>query len=312
MRGLETVSAAIRAKLPSKMSIHGLLAADFLLNPPAESWVKVIPTIAEFNSIPFFWPQAAQELLPGTAKRLLNKQQSSFRRDWEQLRSGYPHVISEDYMHAWFVVSTRAFYQETRETLLYPWHDRLALLPVADLFNHAASGCNVSYCDDSYDIIADRRYSQGDEVCTSYGEHSNDFLLAEYGFLLQNNAHDRFDPEDLISSELNAKETALLKQMKTLGALRQFCGPATEDEETRLEDEGWLQSTSEAVDNVQLRQLLTRFLEEIKRYRQDVLALGEGNQGYQTLLLQRWNEIDALVRKAMQLGTLDSESQSIQ
>ncbi|KAJ3499533.1 hypothetical protein NLG97_g244 [Lecanicillium saksenae] len=290
------------------MSIHGLLAADFILNPPADNWVEVIPTITEFNSIPFFWPKAAQELLPRTAKRLLDEQENNFRRDWEQFQSGYSHVASEDYMHAWFVVNTRAFYQETRQTLLYPWRDRLALLPVADLFNHAAAGCKVSYCADSYDIIADRQYLEGEEVYTSYGEHSNDFLLAEYGFLLSHNTKDRFDPEDFVSSRLNAEETTLLKQMKTLVALRQICGPATEEE--FLRDEGWFEGTSETVDKVRLQKLLAKLLEEVERYRQDVLALNDNIQGYQTLLLQRWNQIDELVRKAIQLSTFENESQS--
>ncbi len=308
MRGLETVSAATRAKLPPKMSIHGLLAADFLLNPPVKSWIKVIPTLAELSSIPFFWPPAAQELLPGTAKRLLKKQQRSFHRNWEQLQSGYLNIASEEYLYAWFVVSTRAFYQETRQTLQYPWHDRLALLPVADLFNHAAFGCHVSYRGDSYEIIADREYSRGDEVCTSYGDHSNDFLLAEYGFLLQNNPHDRFDPNDLITSEITAEDTALLKQMKTLAVLRQVCGPATE--ETLPDDGEWSQNTSQLFNHVRLRELLAKSLEEIEGHRQNVLALGDDNHGYQTLLLQRWNQIDHLVRKAMQLSTVTDGSQS--
>lgn len=278
MRGLETVSAAIRSNLPLKMSIHGLLAADFVLNPPAQGWMNVIPTISELNSIPFLWSQAAQNLLPGAAKSLLDKQQSSFGRDWEQFRSAYPNAASEDYIHAWFVVSTRAFYQETRQTLPYPWHDRLALLPVADLFNHAAVGCKVSYCADSYEIIADRKYLKGDEVCTSYGEHSNDFLLAEYGFLLQNNTNYRFDPDDLMTRELNAEESALLQQLKTVAVLRQVCGPGTE-EKALCDDDGWFENRSATVDNVKLRELLTKCLEGIEGHRQAVLALGGSNQG---------------------------------
>lgn len=309
MRGLETVPTTIRAKLPPKMSIHGLLAADFVLNPPAESWVNVIPTVAEFSSIPFFWPQAAQKLLPGTAKRRLDKQQSTFGRDWQQFQSEYPKVPIGNYRHAWFVVSTRAFYQETRQTLRYPWHDRLALLPVADLFNHAAVGCKVSYGSDGYEIVADREYSKGDEVCTSYGEHSNDFLLAEYGFLLQDNAHDRFDPDDLMTLELDADEIALLKQMKTVAALRQVCGPATEEEALR-DDDGWFESTSATVDGVKLRRMLTKCLKGIEAHRRNVLALDDGSHRCQALLLQRWEEVDKLVQKAVQLSNFDHGSLS--
>ncbi|KAJ4161681.1 uncharacterized protein LMH87_007706 [Akanthomyces muscarius] len=247
------------------MSIHGLLAADFVLNPPTRNWVNVIPTVTEFNSIPFFWPEAAQKMLPGAAKRLLDKQRSTFGRDWEQFQSGYPKVASEDYMHAWFVVSTRAFYQETRQTLRYAWRDRLALLPVADLFNHAAVGCKVSYGADSHEMIADRKYSKGDEACTSYGEHSNDFCWPK----------------------LNAEEAALLKQMKTAAALRQVCGPATEEEALR-DDDGWFEKTSATIDGVKLRELLTKCRGRIQGHRRDVLALGDSSERYQALLRQRW------------------------
>ncbi|TQV92104.1 hypothetical protein V2A60_004404 [Cordyceps javanica] len=284
------------------MSIHGLLAADFVLNPPSKNWLEVIPTISEFNSIPFFWPRDAQALLPGAAKRLLEKQQSSFRRDLEQFQNAYPHVASKDYMHAWFVVSTRAFYQETPQTLAYPWHDRLALLPVADLFNHADTGCEVSYYTDSYTILADRDYLKGDEVCTSYGEHSNDFLLAEYGFLLKDNPHDRIDPNDLVSPEMNTQEIIMLSQMRTLASMSPIFSPANADE-MAPHDKDCSEDISGAFDTEQLKKVLAKSLENIKRHHDDVLALSDEDQQYQSLLLERWTQIDQLVRKAIQLSS---------
>lgn len=282
------------------MSIHSLLAAEFVLNPPAKSWRNVIPTIADFGSLPFFWPASAQKLLPSAAKRLLDNQQRSFQKDWEHFRSGYPGTPPDAYKHAWFVVNTRAFYQETQETLRYPWHDRLALLPVADLFNHAAVGCQASFSADSYEIIADRDYRIGDEICTSYGDHANDFFLAEYGFLLQDNDYDRFDPEGLLSSEPSAEEAKLVKHMKTSAVLRQVCGPPTEEEHL-FDDEEWSEEDLEEADDVQVCKLLAKFLKSIDGYRRDVEKLADGKQGYKALLLQRWNEIDQLVRKGIRL-----------
>lgn len=251
--------------------------------------------------MPFFWPRAAQKLLPGTAERLLTTQQTSLCRDWEQVQSRYPQIAWDDYVHAWFVVSTRAFYQETPQTLPYPELDRLALLPVADLFNHAVTGCKVSKSDDGYCITADREYLRGEPVHLSYGDHSNDFLLAEYGFLLQYNTNDRFDPEDLISPEFSAEETAPLRQMKDLAALRQVCGPPTRED--TLADEGRLGNISGAVDNVRMSELLSKLLEEIEKYHSATSALGDNDQGCQTLLLQRWDQIGELVREASWLST---------
>ena len=62
--------------------------------------------------------------------------------------------------------------------------DCLALVPLADLFNHAAEGCEVSFSPAAYTVNAHRRIEEGEEVCISYGAHSNDFLLVEYGFVM--------------------------------------------------------------------------------------------------------------------------------
>lgn len=309
MRGLDAVSPAVSAKLPPDMSIHGLLAADFILSPPSENWTRVLPSFADFSGIPFFWPEEAQKLLPGAAKHLLENQQTKFHRDWEQLRRGHPRVALDDYKHAWFIVSSRSFYQETPRTLRCPWEDRVALMPVADLFNHAAVGCKVSYSEEGYEITADRDYHPGDEICTSYGNHTNDFLLVEYGFVLDDSTCDRFDPVDLISSALGSEEAALLWQMRRSPAYQQVCGPATEEGGV-YDDAGWDEEDQpeRQVDHVRLCQTLaSKCVEEIKERRREVSTLGDGSQLYQRLLLERWDQIDKLVQKAIRLSRYVSE-----
>ena len=72
------------------------------------------------------------------------------------------------------IINTRTFYYVTAQMEAYPPDDRLALLPVADLFNHAAGGCQVSFTPDGcFSVCADRVYRAGEEVYVSYGEHSN-------------------------------------------------------------------------------------------------------------------------------------------
>lgn len=300
VRSLETVSRVIRAKIPEGITIHSLLAADLVLKPLAESWARVIPKLSDFESFPFFWPETAQDLLPTEAKLLLHRQQSSFKQDWEQLKIAFPNVQLREYTHAWFVVSTRAFYNETPQTILYPWHDRLALLPVADLFNHAATGCQVSYSSKSYTITADRDYPKGSEVCTSYGDHSNDFLLTEYGFLLQNNPSDHFTVDDLISPKASTKQAETLKEMATFGALGQSCKPGAEADNI-INNKKRSESTYTTA-QVLLHEILENLPEEMKVRRQKITSLDDGDGRCRTLLLERWNQIEELGQKAIRLG----------
>lgn len=316
IRSRETVPASILNNVPETMTIHGLLAAAFLLNPPAESWRRLIPERKDFDTFPFFWPKAAQELLPAEAKRLVITQQSNFDQDWKNIASGFPEISLEGYEYAWFVVGTRSFYYETPQTILYPWHDRLALLPIADLFNHAEIGCQVSHsAEEGYKVTADRAYGKGSEVCTSYGDHSNDFLLAEFGFLLRNNAHDQVYLDQLLLPKLDAERRGFLEQRKRLGAfllkpssrpcprtviaLCLVCAPAT-DWKDIVDGKKSSKSTLTAANKL-LQGILEAFLVEITAHRRKVTALDNASDVCRTLLAERWDQIDKLVRKAVQL-----------
>lgn len=315
IRSLSTVSKTISSKLPQDASIHGLLAADLLFNPPkATHWGKLVPKLADFQEqVPYFWSKSLQELLPVEAKTLLAKQQATFRRDWEQFKIGFPDTNMQDYLYAWFLVSTRAFYYETPQTLLYPWHDRLALLPVADLFNHAATGCSVSYSlSGSYTITADREYLEGEEVCTSYGHHSNDFLLAEYGFVLPDNSADLVSLDDVILPKLSGEQKASLNEKGELGnfmlsadskpcdrtkaALHQLLNGAATKSDGGLDS----QNTPSGTDAL-LSSLLAELLNRIKSTRKAIFTSDAGTASQRAVLVQRWDQIEAILKQSIEV-----------
>ncbi|KAK2592197.1 hypothetical protein QQS21_010116 [Conoideocrella luteorostrata] len=310
IRSLDKIPQSITAKLPPDMSIHGLLAAEITLYPARlTSWAKIVPKMADFEDcMPYFWPVTLQHYLPKEAKNLLEKQKYMFSKDWDMYRQAFPTSIMQDFMHAWFLVSTRSFYHETCQTSLYPWHDRLALLPMADLFNHAATGCHVCYSSEHYTITTDREYLNGEEVHISYGDHSNDFLLAEYGFILPDNSHDRVCINDLILGELQAEQRAFLKDKGALGdfmlsvqsqpcsrtkvALQLLCDTVTND---KLDSCHTRSGT-----DLYLPQLLTKFLDEIQDIKKAILGNIAGNSTQQSLLMQRWNQIEVIVKQTIE------------
>lgn len=216
------------------MAVHGLLAADLALNTTYNeakygAWDAVVPSRQDIQlSMPLTWPKALQDLLPTAAKRLLEKQRKKFDLDWSIVSGAFPFSADEglaascpkeEYMYTWLLVNTRTFYFVTPQTEKLPKEDHMALQPVADLFNHTdKDGCHVAFDhNDSYSFRTRRAYEKGEEVHISYGSHSNDFLLTEYGFVLASNTWDEVCLDDAIMPSLSKRLQDELEDVGFLG-----------------------------------------------------------------------------------------------
>ncbi|KAJ1336048.1 protein-histidine N-methyltransferase [Microdochium nivale] len=172
LRTLDTVPKSLVRRLPPRISVHGLLAADLALDNNTWSqhraaWNAVCPKPDELSTVPLVWPRELQDLLPPAARELFGKQKVKYAKDWAEVRpvmeaaaaaasgsiqstgqsdstqavpSG-PRETSDDalevrYRHAWLLVNTRTFYYTNARLKKRARHDHLALQPVADLFNH--------------------------------------------------------------------------------------------------------------------------------------------------------------------------------
>ena len=68
-----------------------------------------------------------------------------------------------------------------------------ALCPCLDFANHSPeSKSYIQYnpSADSVEIVADRVYKPGDQICVNYGEKTNGEILLSYGFIPNDNPHD--------------------------------------------------------------------------------------------------------------------------
>ncbi|KAK2600740.1 hypothetical protein N8I77_010251 [Diaporthe amygdali] len=237
LRTKDTVPAAIVACLPKDFTVHGLLAVDLALNKAANEtkyskWQAVVPTEEDIQlSMPLTWPPSLQSLLPAGASQLLEKQRAKFEKDWNTVSAAFPieskskrsapskECTRDEYLHAWLLVNTRTFYFVTPKTEKLPKEDHMALQPVADLFNHTdQGGCHVAFDHaDSFTFRTTRPYEKGDEVHISYGSHSNDFLLVEYGFVLARNHWDEVHLDDVILPALTRRQKEELEDVGFLG-----------------------------------------------------------------------------------------------
>ncbi|TFB04988.1 Ribosomal lysine N-methyltransferase set11 [Trichoderma ghanense] len=319
LRCLESVPLRVKEKLPADTTIQALLAADLALDKSANCmpWKAVLPKMADFEAgMPMLWPRELKDLLPLESQVTLQGREAEFQDNWNDFKEAFPDVPREEYTYAWLAVNTRSFYNETPETLKYSWEDRLALIPVADLFNHADDGCKVYYSPEGYHVVADRAYKKGDELLISYSSHSNDYNLLEYGFVPDENPSDDVYIDDVVFPKLSESQKAELQRRdllgeyplgslseeyrRTQGVLRLLCC-TTEEFHAFLDGKevgGLVQDRVDAY----LVELLGEFLRDVvaRRVRQ-VEELKVGREEQRALLAKRWRQIEGLVRQKMEM-----------
>lgn len=173
--------------------------------------------------MPIFYTKELQKLLPHAATILLANQSTKLEKDWNDLRPHITSISKELFTYTWLIVNTRTFYWEYPD--LPNSHPRLpkkrkqltaddcyAMCPFMDYFNHSDVGCTPQSDSKGYSVTADREYKAGEEVFVSYGPHTNDFLLLEYGFILDSNTNDSIPLDHLLLPLLSDNQVDALKE----------------------------------------------------------------------------------------------------
>jgi hypothetical protein len=267
--------------------------------------------------MPIHWPAALQSLLPPEAHRLLTNQQTKFESDWALVSSAFPdepRLNRESYFYHWLLVTTRTFFftsARIKKRVQRIRDDCLALVPLADLFNHAAVGCEVSFSPAAYSVTADREYEAGEEVCISYGGHGNDFLLAEYGFIMDGPANkwDKISLDDIMAKLINKEQERILTEegfwgrytldgegicYRTRVALGLLSMPAAKWRRALSggfeAEEGRAKKT-----NGILSQALKSESEVVEGKIREVEKLDVGLENYRQTLVRRWRQIQTLL-----------------
>jgi hypothetical protein len=148
--------------------------------------------------------------------------QTRFSKDWDSIRFLDLGFTKEVFTHAWLVVNTRSLYYKPEHSSPYadlPKTRYMTLCPFVDYFNHSSSGCKVELSSKGYSVTSTVPHAEGEQIFVSYGCHSNDFLLVEYGFLLpdRDNKWDEVRIDSLILSELKPAHINYLEAEGFLG-----------------------------------------------------------------------------------------------
>jgi hypothetical protein len=173
--------------------------------------------------MPIFYSKELHDLLPHAATRILANQRTNLERDWNSLHIHLPAISKDLFTYTWLIVNTRTFYWEypdmpnshphlPKKRTQLTADDCYAMCPFMDYFNHSDIGCDPQADSKGYSVTADREYKAGEEVFVSYGPHTNDFLLVEYGFILDSNKNDSIPLDHLLLPLLSDEQEAALKE----------------------------------------------------------------------------------------------------
>lgn len=188
-----------------------------------------------------------------------------------------------------------------------------------DYFNHTDVGCDPTHDARGYSVTANKDYKAGEEVYVSYGPHTNDFLLAEYGFILNQNGNDSLSLDHLILPELSASQTDTLKEdgfhsnwtltsspplrtcHRTQAVLRLLTLPARRYSAfVSGTDDGT--AAEQGIVNAYLANLLKKYARQVMETLEEVEELeveGPKMKEQKDMLLRRWRQIKEIVNDAV-------------
>ncbi|KAI3321541.1 SET domain-containing protein [Xylariaceae sp. AK1471] len=338
VRSLSTVPKLRLRKLGGNISVHGILAADIALDKSTKysPWNAICPLPEDLATVPLVWPAELQALLPLRGRELLAKHQVKFSRDWGHVAATFPELNGakgareregrDRYRYAWLLVNTRTFYYlnaAIKRRRGATKDDHLALQPVADLFNHGdEGGCHVAFGSDGFAFRATAPYKKGDEVKICYGRHGGDFLLVEYGFVMEENCWDETLLDDVVLERLDEKQRERLQDKGFLGgyvldretvchrtqvALRLLCCEKV-GEWMRFVDGSDGGEASQGVVDKLLLELLREYRMRVDDTIEKISGLEVGEQLQKDILTERWRQICRLLNT--RIASLEQEQRT--
>jgi hypothetical protein len=201
----------------------------------------------------------------------------------------------------------------------------MALQPFADYFNHTSSSfppsgssteCVVSFTATGYTFTTPSfcTIEKGTEIFISYGDHSNDFLLTEYGFIIADgeNEWDEISLDPYILPLFSASQKEKLDEVGFLGnyaldqrevcyrtqvALRILCLPLRKWQRfANGADYG--EQDQKDVDHL-LLEVLEMYQKDITKTIKEIRGVKEGLSSQRETLSKRWKQLSLLLQTAI-------------
>lgn len=184
-------------------------------------FIDMLPEIEELYTCPFVWkvlelPHTDKlwAMLPRTTRKHSESVLARFEKDLQVVSSLVHetiHFSKKSFLWAWMCINSRCLYMEIPQAK--DAADNFTMAPYVDFLNHLSEDqCGIKVDTLGFQVFTSTSYKPGDELYFSYGPHSNEFLLCEYGFTLSQNKWNYVDITSFISLLFKPKQVQFLKE----------------------------------------------------------------------------------------------------
>ncbi|KAI5962034.1 hypothetical protein CANMA_003686 [Candida margitis] len=182
-------------------------------------FIEMLPTIDDFLLMPINYDCGILELLPRSTKFMHEKVLQRFNLDYQvvvNLLSSKTGDVSsiipkDEFLLSWISINSRCLYMKLPTSTHNS--DNFTMAPYIDFINHSPDDhCNLKIDNKGFQVFTTSNYPTNEQLYFSYGPHSNNFLLTEYGFIIADNKWDDIDVSEDILSLLRPNQVEFLKQ----------------------------------------------------------------------------------------------------
>lgn len=184
-------------------------------------FIDMLPEIRELGLAPIVWKvlgvpncDVLWRMLPRSARKHAEAVVARFEKDYQVVTLTFPaaasYLTTEAFLWAWMCINSRCLYMEMPQAK--DANDNFTMAPYVDFLNHLDDDqCGIKIDTLGFHVVTSSKYLPGEEIFFSYGPHSNEFLLCEYGFSLPTNRWNYIDITDFIVPLLRPAHVEFLK-----------------------------------------------------------------------------------------------------
>lgn len=188
-------------------------------------FIDMLPAIEELSLAPVVWkvlqvPHCDDlwRMLSRSARKHAESVVARFEKDYAVVCDlpSVPAFERLSFLWAWMCINSRCLYMlmpQAKDT-----SDNFTMAPYVDFLNHLNEDqCGIKIDPHGFHVLTSSAYKPQEELYFSYGPHSNEFLLCEYGFTLPHNKWNYIDITDFILPLLRPEQVSFLKDMGYYG-----------------------------------------------------------------------------------------------
>lgn len=179
-----------------------------------QPFLNLMPDMKDFEQMPLTWKVLKAKdyeflllQLPRSTQQKVESVYNRFQKDYDAVESFLRAKIRDEspghrenqegnkvldyipidiFLYSWICINSRCLYMDN--PLSKNKDDCMTMAPYVDFLNHCAlHHCGIKASSLGFYVFAMRDFEPGEQLFLSYGPHSNEFLLCEYGFMLVQN-----------------------------------------------------------------------------------------------------------------------------